>query len=270
MLLRKVYVLFVLIFLSSIATASRINWTPPGDINGRDYYNIYGIANMTAGAFYGDGSGLTGVTATSTSSKGTSGPYLYNDSDIIYYNESKLNSTIIASAPGNTSAQIISAVNGTALNGSSFVSIVWNNLVGRLITSVQSKWFSVPSGVLTFDETELNSTIDARDTDTNNYATGVSVTGTNTKTITISRSGLLDISDTFSDIDTNESARLSILETKQSADNSTQASLINQKFNTSGGTITGSVNVQGDVNATSYRNVEIQNKADGQTWVVFQ
>jgi hypothetical protein len=39
--------------------------------------------------------------------------------------------------------------------------------------------------------------------DTNNYADSVSVTGTATKTITIGRSGLADLTDTFTDIDTD-------------------------------------------------------------------
>jgi len=60
---------------------------------------------------------------------------------------------------GNTTQEMINAVNNTALNLSNSYGYLWGNLIGRLITSVQSKWFSISSGELYFNETQLNSTI---------------------------------------------------------------------------------------------------------------
>ena len=46
-------------------------------------------------------------------------------------------------------------------------------------------------------------TISSTDTDTNNYVTGASVTGTTTKTLTLTRQGLGDLTAQWTDIDTN-------------------------------------------------------------------
>ena len=46
-------------------------------------------------------------------------------------------------------------------------------------------------------------TINSTDTDTNNYVTGASVTGTATKTLTLTRQGLSDLTAQWTDIDTN-------------------------------------------------------------------
>ena len=46
-------------------------------------------------------------------------------------------------------------------------------------------------------------TINSTDTDTNNYVTGASVTGTTTKTLTLTRQGLSDLTATWTDIDTD-------------------------------------------------------------------
>ena len=47
-------------------------------------------------------------------------------------------------------------------------------------------------------------TISSTDTDTNNYVTGASVTGTTTKTLTLTRQGLSDLTAQWTDIDTND------------------------------------------------------------------
>lgn len=59
---------------------------------------------------------------------------------------------------------------------------------------------------LRFNESKLNATIDAKTSGTsdgNNYTTSIVITGTATKNITLTRQGMINISATFTDIDTD-------------------------------------------------------------------
>ena len=70
--------------------------------------------------------------------------------------------------------------NVTNVNATSFYGdFIGSSTAWITMTSLQSKWFADVGNVLTFDEVELNTTIDARDTDTT-YTAGSGLTLTTT------------------------------------------------------------------------------------------
>ena len=125
-------------------------------------------------------------------------------------------------------------VNSTNFYGS-FVGSVTSWIT---MTSLQSKWLADVSNVLTFDETELNTTIDARDTDTTytgdeSYINLVSTTFTFNETI---------LNNSIESYSYATEADLTTEENLQSANNITQATLINLKISSSD---------EGDLNVNS-------------------
>lgn len=235
---------FIALMLIMIPLVYSLPLIPTGNILLKDKYGIDGATHINS-TLYCDNSGTCGTVP----------------------------QFLVASSSGNTTTQMINAVNNTALNGSNFVSVAWNNLVGRLITSVQSKWFSTPSGVLTFDEAELNATIDARDTDTtysedSDYLTQAGTVFGFDESVLNATIDARDTDTTYSE----DSDYLTQAGTVFGLDESVLNATIDVRDTnlSNGGNVAGNLVVSGDVNATSYRNVEIQNKADGQTWVVFQ
>ena len=102
-------------------------------------------------------------------------PYLYNDSTLIYFNESKVNQTI--TFYGNTTIQMIGAVNNTALNGTNFKSLDCNNIVGSDFdictnpdtnTDTQDLSYDAPTDVISLTD---GGSIDISEVDTNTWNT---------------------------------------------------------------------------------------------------
>ena len=144
------FILFLVLFiiiLSPIAYATE--FTPQGDVNLRGVYQIYNATNMTASYFIGDGSKLTGVVAAGTS---------VNWTNVIGKPTNLSEFTDDLGDRGYTNlSNFTDDINYSSKNVNS--SIFWNTL-----SSIQSSWFYDLSNVLTFNETKLNSTIDARAT----------------------------------------------------------------------------------------------------------
>jgi len=93
---------------------------------------------------------------------GTDDYYIYNDSGDITLNETRLNITINALAvlgSGNTTEQMIAAVNNTALNLTTSFGYLWSNIVDPFITAVDNIWIYMVGTTATFNETKLNQTI---------------------------------------------------------------------------------------------------------------
>jgi len=137
--------LWAFILLMGFAMAS--DFTPQGDINLRDVYSIKNGVNVTASYFIGDGNKLTNLTI--------------NESDVLHNNLSGLQG-------GNTSEYY-------HLNVSEHTSVVagiisW--ITSWLIPDSSSNYLSNDSTAIYFNETKLNETIEALDTDTIFYAGG--------------------------------------------------------------------------------------------------
>jgi len=111
-----------------------------------DLFTIYGSVNITNDLYTGN---LTLVDITGCSGK------LYTDS------EGKVQCGVDLF---NTPQDIIDVVNESSLNASNFWGYLWSNVVDKLFDSVDNRYLTVITGMLTLDETVLNTTIDARDT----------------------------------------------------------------------------------------------------------
>jgi len=167
--------------------ADRLEFQSPlGEFNNASLFNFSLIETCPAGSsirqVHENGSVVCEVD-NDNFTKGTGGDYLYNDSLIIYFNDSLLNSTIDLRAAGvgaNVSWNQSYAdtlyiaqpdesnlnVNYSDSSGSSNSTTWWAGLTGWI-----SGWFYNSGNSLAFNETKLNESIDARvsdlDTDTN-------------------------------------------------------------------------------------------------------
>jgi hypothetical protein len=93
------------------------NFSLAGNINANNY-NITRADNISAKHFYGDGSGITGITSNSTiywaNLSGFVSDYLYRNGFNLDINESRLNNSVIATAARFNETTLIFAVNTTA------------------------------------------------------------------------------------------------------------------------------------------------------------
>jgi hypothetical protein len=146
--------------------------------------------NVTLNYIFGNGSQLDGVCLQNGSNcpsgitdtqKGTFGIYLYNDSTLIYFNESRLNNTIDdrASGLGDNESWNQSLADNRYLFQDGSAELTSNWVVGAFnITAswfkgafdwvinavgISPKYLSFNGTDLTFNETQLNVTIDDRD-----------------------------------------------------------------------------------------------------------
>lgn len=148
MLISALLAVFIVLTLS--ASALGVDFTPQGDINLRNIYNITNdpIGNCPSGEVVqgklSDGTwNCTTVSGSSSDTQKSGGaPYLYNDSTAIYLNETPLNNTIDSRISLNTDTD-------TQKN-----------------TSSSDPYLSNDSTTIYFDEAYLNGTIDSRDDDT--------------------------------------------------------------------------------------------------------
>ena len=151
-------IIFFLIFvsLSSIAIAQNYRWlynpyTAKLDRSLSLNQSGYGIiADNFTGDHFGDGGGLTGISAGGNCSASNS------CAEIVYSNNG---SFVPANQEYNTSEDMIRAVNQTGLFYD--IKITWANILNKFIESVQSKWFYMIGTEITFNETKLKEQIDA-------------------------------------------------------------------------------------------------------------
>jgi len=68
----KKIILLTIFFLLLISFVSCADWTPPGNINLRDYYNITGAPYVNATMYYGNGSQLSGIISDTASTANSS------------------------------------------------------------------------------------------------------------------------------------------------------------------------------------------------------
>ena len=132
--------------------------------------NLEVADNISASYFLGDGSYLTGVAGSGDiNSVQGDGVYLYNGSDVggvvLAFNESRLNVTIDVrtSGLGDNASWNESYADTKYILGISEGSLDVNSSTWwASVSSWVSGWFYSNSGVLTFNESKLNDSIDAR------------------------------------------------------------------------------------------------------------
>ena len=99
-----------MILLVSMSLVSAADFTPNGDVNGRDVYNIKGFIDINGTHFNGEGSGITNITATADNE---SIREIINNSG--YYNISVASSTTATTWYGYTSANLTQFETGLIL-----------------------------------------------------------------------------------------------------------------------------------------------------------
>ena len=147
------FVFFILLISSVLA------FTPQDDIDLLYEYAIFNATNVTARNFYGDGSGLTGITAISNASKGAIAPYIYDNGTAHGLNETVLNATIDARF---TSSDTNCSVNQSCPSISYKSDLNYTSLDGNLTVSDGRVISLVYSGILSWLNTVYLTITDQR------------------------------------------------------------------------------------------------------------
>ena len=193
--------LIIPIIIMCILAASAFAWSTSntGNLNVRGYFNQSNssedfivnddnaqfVGNVTATYYLGDGSLLTGINFSDSNWNITGSNYLIDNSDILDINETKLNATYLLS--GNEGDLNVNSSNSTTF---------WSS-----VSSFIARWFYDNGNVLTFNETLLNDTIDARDADTTYTAdeTYINLVGTTFTQNETTLNATIDARDTDTD-----------------------------------------------------------------------
>lgn len=147
-------IIFFFIMLLSIFLVSAIV-TPPSNLNGYNQFTISGYTSIRGTSIYQNGNAVLDNTSSISSSDwigiiNISKNYIYNNSGVLSFNETKLNSTTSQYLKDN-------GYNKTSENDLRYMGI--NTVMNWLgMTSLSNIYIYNDSGVLSFNETKLNST----------------------------------------------------------------------------------------------------------------
>ena len=153
-------------FILLMGLISAADFTPQGDIDLRDIYNIEnalaydGVSaifddNVTASYFIGDGSQLTSISVSTANSSD------YWDN---YNTASDLNNLITIQGENISGGTISFARLPTLTN---MITLDWANITNKFITAVDNSYIYMSGTTTTLNETKLNNSIQAIDTATN-------------------------------------------------------------------------------------------------------
>jgi len=207
--------LFFILLVSTLGLA--VDFTPSGNINGRNIYTIYNFTNVTGQYFFGNGAGLTNISAAvNTSALSVNTTQLSTSGGILKIIETYLTGLFYTKSEVDVSVGNLQTNISNGISAASYDNSTQASLISTLISDNTTQASLI---ILKLDIT------DQRYNDT---------------AFVISTGGLLqtNISTGISGASSDNATQASLISTLRS-DNTTQATLIDSKANSASPTFTG-------------------------------
>ena len=161
--------LLILMFMTLLTCLLFVgaDWTPQGNINLRNIYNITGVPYVNATVYYGNGSKLTGVTVTQTNStvwwnnvNGWVNTWFKKTGSNLDFNETKLNNTIhtIDTATNISMRNYVNSVNNSQSVWTDNFFVRFTELVNQIgnWTSDKPNYYLKSNPYVFYNSTTLN------------------------------------------------------------------------------------------------------------------